>query len=282
MEAAPPRMLRFDPADGRPDSALSPRLFSGVAILGGLASSVLIPLAFVILVGLCTLIAMAIGAALGLVVDDEPEHVLEEDDIIEARFVRLGRDFEEELPNRDVHVLSTAPPEPSQVPTEDTPERTEQPTQHIEDRPANTVNDLLARLDDRAEIFEEMADRRELEGSPDGIEEGTETEATEGDVYRGLLYTFFRRGWSIPTTLSRDEVRGLSATVNVQIGPDLSIVSFEIRGDGSGNPLFDDSILQQLTRLQAAGQHIPPPPEEVADQYIGQRIAVRFHGREAG
>ncbi len=278
------KTLHFDPEDGRPDTALGRSWLTASAIVGGLVSSVLIPLLFAALVVLCALVAVALGHAAGLVIDEpaEPEHVLEEDDVIEARFVRLGRDFDRELPNREVHVLSTAPPEPSQVPTEDTPEQTEQPTQHIEHRPANTVDDLLQRLDDRAEIFEEMADREELEGSPDGIEEGTETEATEGDVYRGLLYSFFRRGWTIPTTLSRDEARTLSATVNVQIGPDLSIVSFAVRGSGSGNPLFDDSILQQLTRLQASGQHVPPPPEEVADEYIGQRIAVRFHGRQAG
>ena len=39
--------------------------------------------------------------------------------------------------------------------------------------------------------------------------------------------------------------------------------------------------MEQLTPLRAADQHIPPPPEEVAEQYIGQPIAIRFHGRQA-
>lgn len=281
VQHAQPRMLRFDPADGRPGSAFGAHWLSTTAILGGFASSVLIPFAFALLVLLCTLIAMVVAAVVQMISPEAPrESALEEVDVIEARFVRLGRDFEEELPNREVHVLSTAPPEPSLVPREDTPVQTDQPTQHIEDRPPQTVNDLLARLDSRAEIFEEMRDRPELEGSAEGIEEGTETQATEGDIYRGRLYAFFRRGWSIPTTLSRDEARGLQATINVSIGEDLAITSFEVRSS-SGNPIFDDSILQQLTRLQAADQHIPPPPEEVADQYVGRTIAVRFHGREA-
>jgi hypothetical protein len=33
--------------------------------------------------------------------------------------------------------------------------------------------------------------------------------------------------------------------------------------------------------LQTSGATIPPPPEEVAADYIGQRIAVRFSGRDA-
>jgi hypothetical protein len=66
----------------------------------------------------------------------------------------------------------------------------------------------------------------------------------------------------------------------VEIGEQLEITGFSIRS-GSGNALFDQSIIDQITRLQQGDQHIPPPPEEVASQYIGQTIAVRFHGRQA-
>ena len=152
--------------------------------------------------------------------------------------------------------------------------------QPMEPPPPDAVEDVLARIGDRAQAFAEIAERREREGDPDGIEEGTETVATEGDLYRGRLYAFFRRVWCIPTTLSRDEAAALTATVNVEIGQNLEIVSFSVRG-GSNNPVFDQSITEQLTRLQASDQHIPPPPEDVADQYIGQTIAVRFHGRQA-
>ncbi|HEY8427789.1 MAG TPA: TonB C-terminal domain-containing protein [Sandaracinaceae bacterium] len=257
--------LRLDPKDGRPDSALRGD-WSAAAIAAFLS----------------WLLALLLGAVIGLdpnAADEERERLLEEEDVIEARFVQLGRDFQDELPNREVPVLSTAPPEPSEVPREDTPPL-EQPVQRIEDRPPNTVEDLLARLDRRAELFEEMAERRELEGSPEGIEEGTETEGSEGDVYRGRIMSFFRRGWTIPTTLSSAEVRDLTVIVDVEIGDELQIVSFRVRSD-SGNPVFDESVVQQLTRLQAADQRIPPPPEEVADQYVGQTIAVRFRGRDA-
>ncbi len=280
MQTHARRPLYFDPRDGRPDSAFVIDWLNTPAIVGGLISSLLIPLAFVMMMVIIALSAALVSSIVdSLDGEEELEPVLEEEDVIEAHFVQLGRDFQDELPNRIVPILSTAPPEPSQVPTEQTPqaEQVEQP----EVRPPDAVDDALTRLGDRAHVFAELAERREREGSPDGIEEGTQQEGTEGDIYRGRLYAFFRRGWTIPTTMARDEAQGLTAVIDVQIGPDLQIVSFEIR-TSSGSPLFDESIIQQLSRLQAADQHIPPPPEDVANQYIGQRIAVRFHGRQAG
>jgi outer membrane biosynthesis protein TonB len=177
-----------------------------------------------------------------------------------------------------VPIQASAPPAPSEVPSEAPPPEA---APRNEPPPPNAVQDLLTRLNDRSQAFAELAEARELEGSPDGIEEGTEREGSEGDIYRGRLYSFFRRGWSIPTTMSRDDAQGLTTTVSVSIGPELQILSFEIRSS-SGSPLFDESVTQQLTRLQAADNRIPPPPEDVADQYIGQTIAVRFSGRQAG
>lgn len=277
------RALAFDPVDERPDSALSARWLSGALALGGLAGAVLIPLAFVVLVLISALVSMVLASSVDALSDGsgEQERLLEEDRVIAARFVRLGREFERELPNRVVPVQATAPPAPAEVPREE-PVRVEQPVEKPEEPPPpDAVEDLLSRLTQRSQAFAEMAERRELEGSPDGIEEGTEREGSEGDVYRGRLYSFFRRGWTIPTTLSRDEARGLTTTVDVSIGPELQILSFSIRSE-SGNPLFDESVTQHLTRLQASDQRIPPPPEEVASQYIGQTIAVRFSGRQAG
>ncbi|MCA9608107.1 MAG: TonB C-terminal domain-containing protein [Myxococcales bacterium] len=276
------RALYYEPADGRPDSGLVPfEWVSPASILGGFALTLAVPIVTTLLF-LVVVIAQVTGDALSdAPAEDERATELEEEDVIEARFVQLGRDFEDELPNREVPILSTAPPQPAEVPTEDTPTERAEPRERPETPPPpDAVEDVLARIGDRAQAFAEIAERRDREGSPDGIEEGTETVATPGDVYRGRLYAFFRRGWTIPTTLSRDEASALTATANVEIGQSLEIVSFSIRS-GSGNALFDQSITDQITRLQQSDQHIPPPPEEVAEQYIGQTIAVRFHGRQA-
>ncbi|HJL17111.1 MAG TPA: TonB C-terminal domain-containing protein [Sandaracinaceae bacterium LLY-WYZ-13_1] len=333
MDAAT-QPMRFDPLDGRPESALGGSIVSVLELVGGAAALVLIPLFVAAVIGvlalsnaelLALLVAMTlvfailvvalierrvlpvVGGVLAVLLfpvgaggllwglgagmtavselDDEeaePERVLEEEDVIEARFVRLGRDFEDELPNREVPLLNTAPQELSEVPTEDTPDEVPEEVERPEEQPPDAVvDDQIRDLVDRAEAFSEIAEERELEGDPEGIEEGTETEATEGDIYRGRLYSFFKRGWTVPTTLDDDVVSELTAVARIQIGQNLEIVSFELQRE-SGNPLFDQSVLEQLTRLQAAGQHIPPPPEEVADQYVGQAIAVRFHGRQAG
>jgi len=275
------RALYYEPVDGRPDTALA--LFawvSGPSIAGGFGFMFGMPLitALFFIIG----VGATIGADAVTEDDEEDEElVLEEEDVIEARFVRLGRDFEDELPNRVVPVQSTITPQPTEVPTEDTPTQAEEREEVEEEPPPDTIEDVLTRIDERAELFEEIAERQVVEGDPDGLEEGTETTATEGDLYRGRLYSFFRRGWTVPVTIPDDVREGLLATVRVQIGENLEIVSFRIVNE-SGNALFDDSVTQQLTRLQAADQRIPPPPEEVADQYIGQSVGVRFSGRQAG
>lgn len=282
VPAAPsPRAgLYYEPADGRPDSAFSMGWLSVAALVGGLITTVLIPATFVVLVGLIALFGGILTMIIDVVSDPVAEEALIEEDIIEARFVQLGVDFEDELPDRVVPIQATALPEVSQVPTEDTPiaepiERPEEPDS------ANAIQDVLQRLDDRAELFEEIAEAREREGAADGVEGGTETEASPGDRYAGTLAGFFRRGWTVPTTIARDEVAELSATAVVDIGENLEIVSFSIR-TSSGNPIFDQSILDQLTRLQATDQHLPPPPEEIAAEYIGRQRPFRFNGRQAG
>lgn len=276
------RALYYDPVDGRPESVLAPFLWlSPETLLGGTVVMVGVPI-LILLFSALGFVADEVRDAIRDEDEDARPSILEEDDVIEARFVQLGRDFLDELPNREVPRLSTTPPRPGEVPTEATPTERAPPIERPQVRPPpDAVPDLLTRIGDRAQAFAEIAEEREREGNPEGIEEGTEREATLGDLYRGRLYSFFRRGWSIPTTLTRDEAADLTAMANVEIGQNLEIVSFSIIRS-SGNALYDQSIAEQLTRLQATDQHIPPPPEEVAEQYIGRPIAVRFHGRQGG
>jgi hypothetical protein len=275
---APLRPLHLDPNDARPDSVLRAGWLTMPVVLTGLLLTVLVHMSMPLFAIIVTAVVEAVDA---IVLGEQEPRILEEEDVIEARFVVLGRDFDEELPNREVPLLDTAPAQPSEVPTEETPTERAEETERAENLTNPVEDDILRDVLNRSQVFAEIGEERDREGSPDGFEEGTERTATEGDVYSGRLYAFFRRGWSIPTTLSRDEVQGLTATITIEIGQNLEIVSFDQRGT-SGNALFDQSVIEQLTRLQAGDQHIPPPPPEVADQYIGQSIAVRFHGRQAG
>lgn len=272
-------MLYLDPSDARPPTMLRFEVPSAAVMIGGLVALALHGLALLVAIGIALALHAATEALLAAQAQDAP--ALLEEDVIEARFVTLGRELDpNEMPNRIVPRLSTAPPEPSTTPTRDTPTERAEPQERPEERPPDAVDDALARLGDRAQAFAEIAEEREREGHPEGIEGGTETEATEGNLYAGRVSDFFRRGWTIPTTLTRDEVTALRCTATVRIGADLQIVSFEIR-NSSGNALFDQSVLEQLTRLQASDQRLPPPPEEEAARYIDNTVPIRFNGREA-
>lgn len=265
--------MYVDANDTRPPSALIPRPEHRVdMIVGGV-------LAMFTHIGLP--LAIAIGAAvLGAIgmFQDEPARPVVERHVVEARFVKLGRPFDpRRLPDRIVPRLATAVPQGTAV--SKTATRRIQPDAGV--RQPQAVADVLQRLGDRAQMFAEIRDTLpEVEGSPDGIEDGTDETARAGDLYAGQLYALLRRGWSVPTTLSEEEVQGMRAEVDVTIGQDRYITSFRIH-TSSGNPLFDQSILDRLQEIQTNNTQLPEPPAEIAEQYLGQTIGFRFLGRHA-
>jgi hypothetical protein len=110
--------------------------------------------------------------------------------------------------------------------------------------------------------------------------DGAVSAVQAGDLYRGRVLSFFRRGWALPESIDPDLAADLSTIVEVEMGETLQIVSFRIRRS-SGHAEFDESIARQLSRLRDSDQRLPPPPEEIAAQYVGRTLAVRFHGRDA-
>jgi hypothetical protein len=138
----------------------------------------------------------------------------------------------------------------------------------------------MRRLSEDAQVFAEREEERVREGNPEGVEGGTERQGTEGDLYRGRLWAFFRRGWSVPTTIPAEIVEELVAVVVIDVADDTRITGFRI-ARGSGNADFDESVTAQMTRIQQAEGNIPPPPEEVADQYLGRQVTLNFRGRDA-
>ena len=211
-------------------------------------------------------------------VGDETRPPLRDDHVVAAQFVRLGRPFDpRRLPNRRVPRLSTAPDHRVVVSKNLSPEHHEEPDMGA--RPPQAVLDKLARIGDRAQVFAELAEQREQEGDPNGVEEGEAT-AREGDVYLGQFVHFFHQGWSTPTTISDDVLSSLNAVASVTLSADGHLVSFEI-ARSSGDPDFDQSVLAQLQQLRDAGAPVPTPPASVADQYYGQTRNLRYNGRDA-
>lgn len=266
--------MYVDSEDMQPQTALHQQGFDFSSFLGGTIVSTVAHLAVPFLAK--TMLSVLVLASANI---DKPTPSIQEEHIIEARFVKLGEKRDpRKLPNRRVPIKSTAPDDKTVVSKNMNPE----PPKSRPDagaRPRHAEEDLITRLGDRAQAFAEIAERQQQEGDPEGVEWGTETEGRPGDIYRGKLYVFFKRGWTIPSTLSDKEVQSLVTKVMVQITPQRLIGSFEIVGS-SGEPLFDQSVIENLQRLRASQAEIPEPPQEVAHQFLGQKIALRFRGKD--
>ncbi len=254
---------------------LRPTALSWPAVLGGTAAAVgahvVAPVVFFSVLSALAVVGLGSQKATG---------PIRELHVVEARFVKLGEKRDpRKLPNRRVPRLQTAPDLSTVVSKNLNPD----PPKKRPDagtRPPNPKEDPLTRLGDRAQAFAEMAKEREQEGDPDGVEWGTATEAREGDIYRGKLAEFWRRGWTVPTTMDRSAIQSLATWVMVEILPDRQVGPFRVERS-SGNPLFDQSVIDRLQGLRHSRAQIPEPPPEVADQYLGRKIIVRFKGIDA-
>jgi len=262
-----------EPTDWRPPSLLHFGAFDSQALLGGFGAL----LAFAGVVAFSVALDVLLGGAV-FSGDDGAASAPPPRQVITARFVQRGRVFRpNEMPNRQVPRLSTAPPQGVSV--------SKAPRAHRErpdagPPPPNATEDLLQRLGDRAQVFAEIAEERDREGDPDGLEEGTERIAQAGDLYAGQLYRLFRRGWTVPETISDEQKQSLRTSVTIDISEDLRVTGFAVART-SGNALFDQSVLNRLQEVKDSNTTLPEPPPEVAAQYVGQTITLRFLGRNA-
>jgi hypothetical protein len=262
-----------EPTDTRPPSLLQRGAFSPTMWVGGLvfsaATHLVAPAAIAVVLS-----AFALVGAGATKATSEPRDL----HVVEARFVRLGEVFDpKKLPNRRVPRKSTAPDQKTVVSKNPRAARS-QPDAGT--RPPNATKDLITRLGDRAQMFAEIAEKRDQEGDPKGVEWGTETEGREGDLYRGQLVAFFQRGWTVPTVLPQDVVRKLVTSVVVQVTKELRVGEFRVVKPSS-EPLFDQSVTDRLDELRQSSTTIPEPPPEVASQFVGQEIRIDFNGRNA-
>ena len=137
---------------------------------------------------------------------------------------------------------------------------------------------MLSQLGERAGAISDLTKGPELEGDPDGIVEGTKASGTEEEIYLGKLYSYFRRGWQVPTLISDDELAKLACVLELSITSDGRVGEYEITRS-SGNEAFDESVRRRMS--QAEGAKLPAPPESVADRVLGETISLRFFGRHA-
>jgi len=258
--------------DLRPPSLLGRRVLTGKMAFGG----VLFALGAHFLVPATIALMLAIIAATGI--GAKPTQAIPEDKVVEARFVKLGQKLDpKKLPNRKPPIKTTAPQPGVAVSKEMDPPKPKKPD--AGPPPERAEENPLLRLGDRAQAFAEIAEKREQEGDPEGLEEGTETEARAGDLYRGKLVAFFKRGWTVPTTLG--DTSALTTRASIEITPERRVGEFTIVKP-SGEPLFDQSVEDRLNELKSLETTLPEPPPEVADQFSGTwTLDVNFNDKKS-
>jgi outer membrane biosynthesis protein TonB len=258
--------------DIRPPSQLGRRVLDGKMVVGGilsaLAAHLLVPVVIALVVALIA--ATGIGAT--------PTRAIPEDHVVEARFVKLGKPFDpRKIPNRKVPIKTTAPQPGIAVSKDQDPPKVKKPD--AGPPPARAEDNPLLHLGDRAQAFAEIAQKQEQEGDPRGIEDGTETTAKAGDLYRGQLVMFFKRGWTIPTTLG--DTSRLTVRASVEITPDRHVGPHEIVRS-SGEALFDQSVEDRFNELRSLGTTLPEPPPEVRSQFEGNwTLDINFNGKKS-
>ena len=275
----------------RPPSLLAKRHIEGsvfsLGMLMTIGAHVLIPVAVLGSQWLLVLLGLAVPVG-------ERERPKPPPDVIAAEFVKLGKPFDPtKLPQRKVPPVAkrrpeadapaitkdpTAPPPDSVAISQDAQEKEkEDKKEEKKERVKDSQNSLLDNLVDRTKDFAEDVVTEE-EGDKDGIASGTATEARLGDIYLGKLKVFFQRGWSVPNVVQNTDK--LTTIVAVKVSSDGHVVGVEVQSS-SGDPLFDQSTIDAVTALIQAGTQIPEPPPEIAQNYYGQTLPVRFRGSEA-
>lgn len=239
--------------------------------------------AFVLIPSLALLSAFLLGGMgtiFGSGVEELPPAPIE---VIETRFVRLGKKKPaRRLPSKEIPSAQQTAPVPqapdsetmAAVPTGNKEKGLAKPKK----KRAERDEDLLSQLGARAGAISDLSKGPELEGDPEGIVEGTKASGTEREIYIGKLYSYFRRGWQVPTLISDDELQKLACMVELSITKDGRVGEYELKRP-SGNEAFDDSVRRRLEQTQ--GAKLPQPPESVVNQILGKSVSLVFVGRHA-
>jgi hypothetical protein len=121
-----------------------------------------------------------------------------------------------------------------------------------------------------------------VEGAPDGIREGTETDPLKAhavDLYRAQLVAWFANRFLIRGKVPFDTLKDLRATAVVNVGPDRNVTGFQI-AEPSGNSTFDEALDASLNAIVSGGSELPAPPPNYPDiLQSSQRITFRCDRR---
>jgi hypothetical protein len=106
-----------------------------------------------------------------------------------------------------------------------------------------------------------------VEGAPDGVKEGTETDPLKAhavDLYKSQLTSWFMRRFEIRGKIPFDTLKTLRGSAVVTIGPERTVTGYTITRP-SGNATFDDQLRSSLDGIVASGGELPAPPQNYPD-----------------
>ncbi|MGE5788341.1 MAG: TonB C-terminal domain-containing protein, partial [Myxococcales bacterium] len=118
----------------------------------------------------------------------------------------------------------------------------------------------------------------EGEGSPDGVKEGTETDPLKARVlsqYQAKILAWFNARFRQPTQIECETLKGLRASVVVNIGADRQVAGYSIVRQ-SGNATFDAAVKASMDTN--VGQQLPPPPPLYPD-LLNTTVHPVFQGK---
>ena len=239
--------------------------------------------------GLPAIIILALGAAALLKPLPPPPP---DEPAVTAHFARLGIEVDvKDLPTRvrpGAKLKSSKQNTNSKrgAPTLKDPDPDGQKEQTPDQVVRNLVDDLGLDTPDKGEsnnAGEVDKDSENTEGDPQqtgslGGVEGGDSDQKTGNEYLGQLNLMFRKGWSVPTTVSDEEVKGLKATALMNVNENYKILGCKIINP-SGNAIFDASINQRCQAL--TGTELPEPPQGIEHQFKNAAIRLRLSGAQA-
>lgn len=106
-----------------------------------------------------------------------------------------------------------------------------------------------------------------IEGAPDGVKEGTETDPLKAhavDLYKATITRWFMSKFQIKGKVPFETLKTLRASVAINIGADRTVTGFTITKP-SGNATFDDEVRSSLQAVVSSGAELPSPPPNYPD-----------------
>jgi TonB family protein len=258
--------------DRRPPSLLQKRPIDGATLTLGFLAALLAHVAIPLFVMGSQWLLVILGLAIPVTERERPKEMVE---VVAAEFVKLGKPFDpRKLPQRKVPPVAKRKTEGVVVSADAKEQPQKKPDE--KEKPREYKESALDNLVDRTKEFAEDVQYEE-EGDPNGIREGTATEAKAGDLYAGQLFIFFRRNWAVPNNVQNPEKLKVAVTVSTRSDGTIESVSLQ---KSSGDEYFDGSAIEAVQKLIEASATLPEPPPELYSKYFGTRFNLVYNGKD--